>query len=198
MILGKIYKNCDTLPLERFIDILVDGNLKHLVFYGSASLASLQKVWDSIFQEYMDLTKNETHTHLFNTIKEYSILKNRIAIAETLLHGVAFNSNADLIKALKSVGLNYKFSKETLESDFKKAVAKIKTWIFRAEKLQKDLKNQPETDKAVSKSDFSDLLVELSAFQGYHLAPDKITVAEYAAVLNRYKKHVEDGKRRKN
>lgn len=198
MTLGKIHKSCNTLPLAKFIDILVDGNLKHLIIYGYLTEAKLQATWDAIFQEYMDLTKNETHTHLFNTIKEYTALRNKIVIAETLLQGIVFNRNAELIKALKHVGISYRFTEQSLEKDFKKAVAKIKTWIFRAEKLYKELKDQPDTGKGVRKSDFGDLLAELNAFQGYHMSPDKITVSEYVAVLNRYKKHVEDGKRRKN
>lgn len=198
MILGFIYNSCDTLRLSIFIDILVDGNLKRLVRFGFIPEATLKKTWDAIFQEYMELTKNDSHTQMFNTVKEYSVLRNKVSIAETLLQGIAFNKNEALIKALKTVGINFKFTEESFEADFKKAIAKIKTWVFRADKLYRELQNNPDEKEGVRKSDFGDLLAELSSFQGYHLAPNKITVSEYAAVLNRFKKHVEDGKRRKN
>lgn len=198
MILGKIHKNCKTLPLSKFIEILVEGSLSPLVIFGFATRTALQKLWDDIFHEYLSLTKNESYTHTFNTIKEYTALRNKIIIAEILLQGVVFNRNKEIISALKNIGLGYSFSETSLKDDFKKATAKLKLWIFNAEKMYKELGEQTGEGKTISRNDFDDILTELSAFQGYHLPVENLTVSEYVAVLNRFKKQIEDGKRRKN
>lgn len=197
MKIGKAYTACGDLPLIVFIKVLIDGNLKRLVKFGVFSDSALQVIWNAIFQEYMALTKNDAHTHLFNAVKEYTVLRNKIVIAEALLQVLAFKRSQAVIDALKKLGISYAFKDSSFEADFKQAVGKLKSWVFRAEKLYKDLQDQPESEE-LSESAFSEQLAELGAFQGYRLDIKKITVTEYVAVLNRYKKQVDDGKRRKN
>lgn len=43
-----------------------------------------------------------------------------------------------------------------------------------------------------------ELLSELSKFQGYHINTETVTVSRFVAMVNRFKKAIEDGKQRKN
>lgn len=198
MIVGKVYRNCDTLPLSRFIDVLVKGDLKRLIKFGFANKNSLKTIWDNIFIEYTDLTKNSTHQHLLTTVKEYTMLSNRIEIVQMLINSLAKRRHLGIINALKKFGFHQSFSPNSMEKDIKSVIAKVKSWVFRANKLYEELKSTEKDEKELKKSDFSDLLIELGSYQGYRIDPDITTVSEYVAILNRFKKHIEDGKRRKN
>lgn len=198
MILGKIHKSCDTLPLSNFIDILISGNLKRLIVFGWAKPKTLGSVWDKIFQDYTEMTQDSNHKHLLSTVKEYTQLINKIEIVQMLITSLAKRRHLGIIQALKKFGFHHPFTPKSMESDIKLVIAKVKSWVFRANKLYEELNKPENTQNQLKRSDFSDLLAELGNFQGYHIDPRKTTVSEYVAVLNRFKKHIEDGKSRKN
>lgn len=198
MKLGKIYKSCDTLPLSRFINILIDGNVSELIIWGWADHRTLRSVWDKLFQEYTEMSQDSTHQHLLTTVKEYTQLINKIEIVQILITSLAKRRHLGIIQALKKFGFHQPFTPVSMEKDIKSVIAKVKSWVFRANKLYEELKSTENTKNEVKRSDFSDLLAELGHFQGYHIDPRKTTVSEYVAVLNRFKKHIENGKSRKN
>lgn len=192
-----VYKSCSELPLNRFIDVLVSGDVKRLVVFGIYKPSYLKKLWDDIFEEYISMTRDTSHAHMLTMMREYGVLSNKVDIVREVVNLLKIRHHDGLVQVLRNMGFNYKFTEKTLKKDLENVVSKAKLWVFRANKVLKQLNDQPK-NSTVQRSDFDEILAELSAFQGYHIQPDKITVSQYVSALNRFKKHVEDGKRRKN
>lgn len=183
-----IYKNCSELPLDIFLNILYTDNVSKLkkspLFF--VSKKKLKKVWGDIYDEYSDLSKSEGTTAFFQLLKQKTTLQNKIFITQTCIDSLKENYSEELVKVLKKLGYNFKFTRETLASDLKKVVAKSKPLLIRLKKLEENITPYLNAED-LKKSDFEDILVSLSKFQGYRLDKKQITVSEFVNILNNYK-----------
>jgi len=108
------YTSCDDLPLANFIKIVCTGELVHLYSEPARFIhrnAPLADIWEHIFNEYNELTNNTQSKHVFNLIKEITVLGNRIGIVNdcvNLLRSVEDIANyPDCIAILNSYGCSH-------------------------------------------------------------------------------------------
>ncbi len=71
----KYYDSIVDLPLNKFIECLVDKNLYALVITGEPEKEQLQKAWDGILMDYNDQMQDGQEKLHFNTLKEYELIK---------------------------------------------------------------------------------------------------------------------------
>lgn len=193
MIKSVLFTSCSDLPLDRFLSIMYDqsaANLKFLIKkegLRKTSEKTLKETWDSIYEEYTEMNSSEGNTAFFQLLKQKTILQNKIAIAQCCIDGLSSGYSLELVNVLKKMGYNFKFSKETYKKDLIKVVAKSKPWVLQLQKLNKSIAPYLEGEQ-LKMSDFDDILVTLSKFQGYRITKESVTVSEFVKILNNYKK----------
>ena len=186
------------MPLDRFIKIIITGNARHLVKFGYATKRSLKDTWDSVFSEYMELLKDNSHKHTLNIVREYNVLSGKIEIVQAVVDTLSIIRHDGLINVLRKMGFRYRFTEASMNTDLMAVVAKAKTWAMRVRSLGEEINKRSLEKSDITSNDFDDILIEISAFQGYQIDPKKTTVSEYVSLINRFKKHAEDGKQRKD
>lgn len=190
MIRDVLYKDCQDMPLVKFVDMLIDGDLAGLVktrglFRQPAKI--LKDVWADIYEEFNELNKSvESKTYLVLT-RNRAVLRNKIFIIQTVVASVGQNYCFELACTLKTLGFNYSFSRETIVKDLKAVLVKVKGMKMDIAKIDKQLLPFLDSKVKIAKKDFIEMLTVLSKHQGYNLDLNKITVAEYAIILNNYK-----------
>ena len=60
---ASYYTSIHKLPLERFVDVLVDKNLQALVINGNPTLSELQDAWDEILFQYEQAMGSQNLQH---------------------------------------------------------------------------------------------------------------------------------------
>lgn len=67
----NLYRGLTQLPLNRFIDIVVDGNLYALVISGNPTEQDLSEAWSEIRMQYAEAMKDNEYKLLTSIISEY-------------------------------------------------------------------------------------------------------------------------------
>jgi hypothetical protein len=67
----NLYRSITQLPLSRFIDVVVDGNLYALVISGKPTEQDLTEAWDEIRMQYAEAMKDGEYRLLTSIINEY-------------------------------------------------------------------------------------------------------------------------------
>lgn len=184
----KIYTSCNELPLGIFLDILYNGSIQKLKKsrFSRVSKKKLKNAWATIYDEYSDLSKSESTQAFFQLLKQKTTLQNKLFITQLCIDSLKVNYSRELVNVLRKLGHNFKFTRESLTSDLKKVVAKSKPLVIRLKKLEENIAPYLSAED-LSRSDFEDILVSLSKFQGYRLNKSEITVTEFVNILNNYK-----------
>lgn len=199
------YQHIAQLPLNRFIDIVVDDNIYAMVISGSPSINELHEAWQTISIEYADAMKDQESRLLFSTEKELNRLK------------LAYHVIIDALGVLK----NYytpQFAKvvnELLRSSFKFDVRfpndydnDIKRAYNRSKgiKIDIDLKQLSynalkekltSSAKKPTREYFQSILITLSDFVKYEIR-DTITVFEFCDRIRRLNEYNEKQKIKPN
>lgn len=197
MIKDQLFKNCSDLPLRRFMSAYFDKELRSLIEQKRlirAPKKDLAERWSEIIDEYNELNSNEEYTAYFVLLRRLTFLENEISATYTAVESLNINYNLALIKELKALGYNYKFSRKTFRDDLKKCINKSKAKVAEIKRLKADI--EPFLNgKDGTKEDFIELVTVVAKYQGYAFDLDKMTVLEFSILLKRYKKTIEDSKK---
>lgn len=191
---GNVYNSCHDLPLRRFIKVMVNGDNRHLRISGYVTTPQLQKAWDKITEQYMELAGDKAQAAVLSIVKEVSQLKNKLFIIQSIVDEMAKYPSADLANMLRSMGFNYKFDATNPElylADLKRVVSTSKTMVMRIAEREKSLDSMKGDETKVTEADYDRYIADLSKFQGYYIDPERSTVAQFIAVVNGYKKEIE-------
>ena len=71
----KYYQSIHDLPLNKFIDCMVDGNLSALIISGFPQPELLAEAWDNILGEYSDIIGSQEQRMIFQLWKEVAVIK---------------------------------------------------------------------------------------------------------------------------
>lgn len=190
----KLYKDCSDLPISCFISLYFDKDISFIVKEKGlirASKKTLNDKWQDLYQEYNELNSNEEFTAFFIMLKRKTYLENDLMITQMIIDTLRPNYNLDLIKQLKSMGYNFKFSKESFRDDLKKVVTRAKTKVAELNRLKRDIEPFLNGQES-TKEDFIDLISVVSKYQGYKISLTETTILEFSIVLKRYKKVIEE------
>ena len=216
----KYHTTITTLPLSKFIDVVVDKNLLALVFSGSpveGDMNLLNAAWAKINEEYADAIGDGEQQIYLQALKDVTSLKINIQVARALIEVLEKTAamivepdrmddvEAYIIKFQdrlnKLLDSNLKFDRNNRD-DYLKAL-KGCTNRAKAFKIDLDLKNMhlealektrnPDTgkaDKAFTRQYFQSILITISDHARYQIGDD-ITVFQFCERIRRYNSYIE-------
>ncbi len=185
---GKYYKDCDSLPYYNFIKLAITGDVKWLVDWGRVHMTTLTDTWQSIQNEYSELSKDEHAQGHLDTLKEVYELNGRIVAIEHTVAAIKRGVGSllpEFIEVLRNQGFRYKYLPETLERDLQLTITQTKTLKIQLDSKEAELQatqGQPATEQ-----DYYDQLTVMSNFYHYDINPRLITVREFISKLAIFK-----------
>lgn len=205
----EYHQSITTLPLNKFIQVVVNDNLFAIVISGAYPSSETEMIllkeelaiaWEKIRLEYIDAIGDQEHQFYVNTYKECALLAatyGQIQIAINALtlaneRGVYFEQfYVELNKTLRT---SLPFS----ETDFVKNAELLKRANSRSKgiKLQLDLKQSQldsltpaQSSKKPTEKYYQSILISLSDHAGFMIT-DNITTFEFCERLRRLNHYV--------
>lgn len=193
-----IYKSCYELPLYNFIKIVVTGDLtwlyktKHKRKFLQTTDKSLQQTWESIFNEYTSLAGTNASNHLFQLLKELTVIDNKLKIIQHIVmylgRSYAQDDNTQsLVKILRSYGFLFSYSPETIKKDLQLTISSAKRLLIQRQEAEIDYNKAMESSDKVDEKHYYQALAHLSKFMSFRIDAKATTVIEYLAYLEIYK-----------
>lgn len=195
------YTSCSELPLRRFIQCLVTGDTRYLIKRkGVIKGEATEDLWVKIFTEYLDLTKDPRQSQLLAFMREYQSYSMRACLVYQICRQLSQRPHQSLADQLRRMGFRYSYDlndRAKMRRALDATIAQARLLTHQAEQRKKDLEHLQKGGKEVTNADYDQLITELSKFQGYRLDPNKVTVSEFASIVQRYKDHVNALKKKK-
>ena len=190
----KLITNCSDLMLDKFVKILIDGEITQLIIEGEPPISELEKTWNEIYSEYNSLIKSKSFAYIFKLQKEIAILKCKILAVKAAIQSLVYCENNDAIEVLKEC--KFKYDKSNKGKSIDRINSLIKTDETRLVIKEKELENYNKSlannsTKSTSKSDFESSLITLSKHMGYAIRMNETSVNTYANLLNNYNIYIE-------
>jgi len=218
----SFHKILDELPLNRFIDCIVDNNLSALIIsippdakLDEALQLKLSEAWDNILSQYLHRIGTHEYKMYENLYKQISLLA--ITLDQINLLAARGEEDKGITPGVLRMYYNDKLAAELNGllrtncrfnwKDLASYHAELDKCINRSKafKIQMDLKlisfqamEKKQKGKARDKMDrayFTSILVTLSDFAKY-MIPETIKMSEYCERLKRFNKACEDSKKR--
>ncbi len=181
------FHDITTLSLADFITCLCDGKLNRVIIAGQPSPDELQAAWGSIYQDYCDCIKSNTQITIEQYQKSIIVAQTRFNTIALCLFRLRLEYNRDIALELKRhVAIKIADFENTDEEQYDHALeiasSKSKLLVAEIDKLKKELaaiiaKNQ--TQKALTKRDFSTMIMSISAYLGFQVDKFKISLSEF-------------------
>lgn len=198
--LSKWYHNITDLPLNKYVECVVDRNLAALVISGYPTQEQLEAAWLEIAEQYADMMGDAEHRMYIKLYKELIILnieyQQILSLIEVLtmvvykpfeqkLNELLFTNFSFTTSREKELDTCYRLSKSTLlKIDMKKA---------HLDALKEKGENH---DKTPTKEYFQSILITLSDHSKYPVV-DTITTYEFCERVKRFTQFVEKQKAEK-
>lgn len=199
---AKWYQHITQLPLNRFIDIMVDDNYAALVITGYPSEQDLLAAWLQIQGEYADAIGDNEHRMYISLFKEVTLLNVTLKTINYLVEILEKVYYSEFVKNLNKL-LNTTFQLDP--ADPVKYKATLKNFLMRSKAIKINLdmkemqlkalqeKNQ-EPGKKATREYFQSILITLSDHATYQIH-DSITVFEFCDRIKRFNKYCEQVKK---
>lgn len=198
---AKWYLHITELPLNRFIDCLVDGNINALVISGKPTGEDLMTAWVNIQAEYADAVGTNEYRLYVGILKEVLILGATMAQIDCLITLLEEFYHPEILSRLNKL-LRTSFTLDP--SDEEKYKATLKRFRMRSKGVKMDLdlkeiqlegmkKKMEGTATKPDRAYYHSVLVTLSDYAKYHIS-DTLTVFEYCERLRRYTNYCEQAK----
>lgn len=185
---SNLYSHCSELPLNRFIDCLIDKDFEKLLKYGKASKSQLLSAFEEIFIEYCELSNTVHFKKLITLTREIGQMKSKLMAIETCVYVLTYQYSYYCVTVLKKLGYKYEFNYEKIDSfieDLKKVATNKKSIELSIQQKEKQLNELKDVAGGVEvdKIYFDKQLIMLSKHNGYHVKKTEVTVSEYLAMM---------------
>lgn len=200
---GSYYKSINDLPLNKFIDCIVDGNLSALIISGFPGEEELTEAWDAILSEYSELVGTQEYRMYVELFREVSLLKitlDQVTIATNILKTVYHPFFETEVNKLLRVKINFNVPDEQREIECKKCLNRSKALKIKLdlknlqfEAIQK--KNNAKVGEKIDRKYFTSILITLSDHAKYRIE-ETIKMSEYCERIRRFADHLEHIKKK--
>jgi len=218
--LSSIYQNITNLPLSKFIDCIVDGNLSALIITGFPDFKRLQSAWNNILQDYSEAIGTGEYRLYISLYKEISLLKIDYESIHTIVDALRsiqefivindYDVNEDvyscqkvLCKELnKLLHTSCRFNNRddiSYHEELNKCIRRTGGLKIRLDlkllafaEIEKKAKDGKKMDRAY----FDSMLITISDHAKYEIG-ENITVSKYCERIKRYNLYCESLKSKK-
>jgi len=191
----KLIDSCDTCKLDIFIKCLVKNDYSGLVIAGNPSQSQISEAWETIYNEYLQISENQYHKNVLRLYKEIAALKSTIFAVELGLYILSLRYNPEVVKNLKKLGFDFKFNSENL-TEYLKDLDKARIRVgnpkmeLKLKEIELERISREASNKPITETDFDKILAQLSKYQGFRLDKTRITVCEFVACQINWKKEI--------
>lgn len=198
--MSEIINNCRTLTMDKFIDCLVNGNMKCLVVSGEPTDEEIQSAWEQIWDEYCILLNQPNYKIILKTLQNIVLYESKLIAIDYCMIVLSRQHSEPCIEILKKFGFNYSFDfndKEQFEKDLKnvKSISKVTLIKLKGERKNYEIQIKKSESKAIKESDFDKTFISLSKFMGYKVNATDTTVSEYCSMISMINKDSGYGRR---
>lgn len=201
------------LPLDRFIELTVTEDLKHLVISGEPNVLELQDAFEQIINEYSAIVHTDKSDAIIRITKRIGLMQHQIIYVEYALSYLAERldktgtSEPSICTELRRMGYNYKFDPSNTYQYLRElgfVRSRAKTLIMQRRDLLREynrMTQTPDGDKApkkITREQFELQLADLWKFMGSKIDKFSTMTSEYAAVLCRYNQAAQAAKKQAN
>jgi hypothetical protein len=193
----KYYQHITQLPLSKFIDALVDGNLQTLVIEGPVGESELAAAWMDLQQDYAAAIGDNEYKLYLSVYKEVFTLSIKIhqvyLLVDTLKKYYVKPFAVQLNKLLKTSFTFDHTQKEAYEQKLNGCLTRIKgsEITLAKKKIQlRALEEKMTTGEKPSREYFINMLIALSDHAKIVLKAEDMTVYEYVQRIKRLNKHI--------
>jgi hypothetical protein len=205
---AKLYTHITKLPMSRFIDCDVDGDLRALIIEGEPSGKELAEAWEGIQEQYASAIGDSEQRLYLSLLKEVNGLSITLHLIETLV--VALRSAYverfanELGQALKTkvvLCINGKlvpdYEKRLDSLLIKASPIRMKHDLRRVhlETLRKKIEGRGEGKS--SREHYQEIITALSNHAGYELQEDTLTVYKYCIRIKELNRFIDHSQKRK-
>jgi hypothetical protein len=199
------YQSITELPLSKFIECAVDGNLNALVISGDPDERLLYLAWLNIRSEYADAIGSRKHKVYVRLFRDVSALSITLELVNNIVEMLETVYSGELVTRLNGLlGTTLVFD----TTDHKRYNATLRAAVMRAKAIKINLEIKERQLQAMKGADesgafketreyYQSYLITLSNHVKYNISSD-ITVFEYCERLRRYVNDCERLKKAKN
>lgn len=196
------HQSCRTLTYDRFVEILITGNLRWLAISGNPSEKELASAWQIISAEYSELVKTEKSEDIFKVWHKIIYTQFKINFLEVSLGILKDRYDLDIAAAVAQWGYDLVMPLEDRGNYLKQIYgiemeAKLLIVLLNQYHNEYKLLNNEDGKAEVIRTikDYEKDLAILSRFQGYRIKMEEITVLAYCSIVNNYIDHCNQQKR---
>jgi hypothetical protein len=204
--LSKWYQNIVTLPLSKFIEVAVSGNLSALTIEGFPTKEELEDAWKNIKIEFSDFigdAETRMHASLLRDIAVLNITIQQIEMLVDVLKEIYYKPFCDMLNTILYTTFEFDYEKN-LDAYFKNLQACLNR--SKGIKIDRDLKmmqfegvvkKKESGDTGYTLEYFHSNLISLSDYAHYPISTD-ITTYEYCERIKRYNQHALEQQKHQN
>lgn len=210
----KYHQTIYDLPLSKFIDCIVDGNLSALIIHGLPTIEQLSEAWQNILSEYSENVGTQEYRLYVQMYKEVSILSITLNQIRILAHRGGEGIPAGILRmvydeglckelnGLLKTGLHFDWNnQDDYHKNLDKCInrsgsIKIKYDLLNIRFKAIEEKNKGKAGVKMDRQYFISILVTLSDHAKYRIE-ESITMGEYCERVKRFSDYCESMKNKK-
>jgi hypothetical protein len=193
------YTSIHKLPLEKFIDVYIDGDLQALVIEGEPTDQQLQSAWEDILLQYSDAISSpqqEMYVKKCAQIQKKTLFYNIAVSLISILRTCFVQHFADRLNSMLTTSFKFDITcRETYLHELQRCENRLNGNKLRIDLLQDEIegltRNYAGKLTQPTREDFQRTLITLSDHAGRDLDETTITVFAYCERLKRYNKWAE-------
>lgn len=198
------HKSLHDLPLNKFIDCIVDGNLSALTISGFPAEEDLKEAWANILLEYSDAigtSEYKIFVQLYKGIQINKIVLEQLTVALNILQVTFDEFFAKEVNKILRTTCKFNWKDQTsYQAEVKKCFNRSKSLKIALDlKLMKfeaiEAKNKGGKEQKIDRQYFVSILVTLSDYAKYRIE-ESIKMSEYCERVKRFTEYCESQRTR--
>lgn len=195
---GKLYQHIREIPLNKFKECDVSGNLSALIISGYPSPEEIIEAWQNIKMQFADAIGNHEFVLFKNVFRDKTVLSINLANISMMVDVLRRVYNKDIADRLnKALGTKVDFNYLDAEAYHKQLDGcvmrskSIKIKIDLMELQQKAMKDKHNEGSEPTHEYYDSMLITLSDHAKYEIK-DTISVFEFCTRVKRFNKHCDE------
>lgn len=175
-----IYDSLEILPYKIFMRIVENPTLINLLSTDkNYDKSELLVVWNSLFEEYKELSPEKEEIKLLNLKKEIEFLECKHKAIAVALSALDFDYSQELVDIL--LGYGYKLTKENYDDDLKRIQRESEGLLMKAKNIKKRLPKS-DANSVSTKVSIDRVFAFYSSVLGYDFDYNTVSVTKVLAL----------------